>query len=352
MDALRALVREIQEDDVTGAAAELAFRFLFALFPFFIFLAALASFGAEWLGIEDPTQRIISQIGNALPSEGASVLEGQLSAVFESRNAGLLSFGAIAALWAASTGTKTMMKGMNRAYDAEEDRPFLQKQAVGLGLTLLGGLSFIAAAVVLIVGQVVGSDIAAALGLGEVWSVAVNIARIPVVILVLLDGVAFIYWATPNVDIPFRSVLPGAIAFVVTWVVFTLGFGFYVANFGAYEATYGALGGVIVLMMWLYITSLVLLAGAEVNAILRPATQDEPVRADDNVAPDSPQRAGRIGGDAQPAGAHATSEGARRDGAREGGTVAGAPAKPLSRGLGGAVAALVFLRLIRNHRTA
>src|SRR5690606_11486601 len=115
---------------VTGLSAELAYRFLLAMFPLFIFLAALGGFVSDWLPVDDPTGEIMDAIGDALPDDAASVFEGQLSTVIDSRSAGLLSFGIIAALWPASGAMKATMKAMNRAYDVEESRPFLRKNAV------------------------------------------------------------------------------------------------------------------------------------------------------------------------------------------------------------------------------
>src|SRR5690606_17282190 len=111
---------------------------------------------------------------------------GQLQAIFDTQRPGLLSVTAVLALWSASSGTKTVMKALNRAYDVEESRPFIRKQAVGPLLTLVGGLAFLAAAVVLVVGQVVGQDVASAVGLGDAWSVAATWLRIPVVLLLMV----------------------------------------------------------------------------------------------------------------------------------------------------------------------
>ncbi len=251
-----------------GVSAELAFRFLFALFPFLIFLAALSSYAAQWLGIQNPTQDILNEVGETLPNDAAGILESQLRGIFQNQNPGLLSVTAILALWSASSGTKTVMKALNRAYDVEEARPFLKKQAMGLLLTLVGGLAFLAAAIVLVVGQVVGQDIAANLGVGDQWATVVSWARLPVVLLLMVAATAFVYWSAPAASLPWRWFSWGAALFVVTWLIATLGFGFYVANFGAYENTYGSLGGVIILMTWLYITSFVLLLGAEFNVAL------------------------------------------------------------------------------------
>lgn len=289
MDVARALIRRIQEDDVPGVAAELAFRFMFALFPFLIFLAALSSYVAGWLGIEDPTREILAEVGSALPEDAASILESQLQTIFGSQQPGLLTVTAVLALWSASSGTKTVMKALNRAYDVQEERPFLRKQVVGLLLTLVGGLAFLAGAIVLVVGQAVGQDVADAVGLGETWVVVATWIRIPVVLLLIMAATAFVYWSAPATDLTWRWFSWGAALFVVVWLVATIGFAFYVANFANYQGTYGSIGGIIILMTWLYITALVLIMGAEFNAVLERRLEDsllpEGTRSEPSTSP-------------------------------------------------------------------
>ena len=268
VELAKALFAKVQADDVPGAAAELAFRFMFALFPLLIFLTTLGSYIAGWLGIEDPAQAILREAGEHLPDEASGLIEGQLEGIFSERNPGLLSLAAIGALWAASSGTKTVMKVLNRIYGVDEARPFIRKQATGLLLTVIGGLSFLVAALVLMVGQVVGQEAAAWLGVGDAWGTLVTLARIPLVLALLMVAVSLIYWSAPNARLPFHWLSWGGIFFVVTWLIATLAFGTYVANFGAYNATYGSLGSVMVLMTWLFLTSLLLLVGAALNVVL------------------------------------------------------------------------------------
>ena len=176
------VVRKVQDDDAMGGAAELAFRFMFALFPLLIFLAALSSYVARWLGIDNPTREILNEAGSQLPADVASLLEAQLTEIFESQNAGLLTVTAVTAIWAASSGTKTVMKVLNRVNEVEEARSFLRKQLVGVGLTVVGGLTFLAGAIVLVVGQAAGDGIASALGIEGAWSLVVILGRSPLVL--------------------------------------------------------------------------------------------------------------------------------------------------------------------------
>jgi membrane protein len=270
-DLGKAVFDKMQADDAMGGAAELAFRFMFALFPLVIFLAALSSYVARWVGIENPTQDILNEAGTHLPSDVTSLLRTQLTDIFETQNPGLLTVTALTAIWSASSGTKTVMKVLNRVYEVTEERSIVRKQLVGVGLTLVGGFAFLAGAIVLVIGQAAGDGIADALGLEGAWTWAVMVGRIPLVLILIGVAVSLVYWSAPSADLPVKWVSWGAGLFVLMWVVATVGFGIYVANFGSYNATYGSLGAVVILMTWLYYSSLLLILGAELNVVIERA---------------------------------------------------------------------------------
>ena len=262
------VVKEVGEDDLSGAAAELAYRFFLALFPFFIFLAALGGFAASIFGVQKQTDKVMDLLGNSLPEDANSVLRTQIENVVNQQNPALLSFGIIGALWSAASGIGTIMKVSNRTYDVEETRPIWKRYALSVGLTILGGGFIVLALVLVVAGQLAGSQIADELGMSGAFGTALSIIRWPVIVLFLLAAVAFLYWATPNVELPFRWISPGAVIFVIAWLIFSVLFAFYVANFSSYNATYGALGGVVILLIWFYMTSFILMVGAEINAVL------------------------------------------------------------------------------------
>lgn len=275
IDFGKRVVKEVGEDDLSGAAAELAYRFFLALFPFFIFLAALGGFAAKIFNVEDPTGEVMSLLGDSLPEDASSVLQTQLGNVLNQQNPALLSFGIIGAIWSASAGIATVMKVTNRTYDVKETRPIWKRYALSVGLTILAGGFIVLALALSLAGQLAGSEISDELGLGGTFGTVLSIIRFPIILACLLAAVAFLYWAAPNVQLPFRWISPGAIVFVIAWIIFTVLFGFYVANFGSYNATYGALGGVVVLLIWFYMTSFILLIGAEINAVLVQETKPE-----------------------------------------------------------------------------
>ena len=274
------LVRETLDDDVLGLSAELAYRWLLALFPLAIMIAALSGLIAGTLGIKDPTGDIIAAAGSSLPPEAAATIRPQLERILANRDGALLSLGLVLTIYAASSGMKALIKGLNRAYDVQETRPFWRQILIALALTILLGTAAVVSFVVMVTGQVAATDVAASIGLGEAASWLLEIAPFPLAILALGVASAFLYRAAPSHHLAWRWVLPGVVLFVPGWIAATVGFSFYVANFGSYGDTYGALGGVIILLVWFYLTAFILLVGGELNAVL-----EREFASDDEAAP-------------------------------------------------------------------
>jgi membrane protein len=257
----------VSRDEALTLAAALAYRFFLAVFPFFIFVAALGGFIAGALGVANPAEQLLRLLGD-LPAGLAGPLQSELAEVLGERDPALLSVGILGALLAATTGTNAAIKAMNRAYDVEESRSFWARALLAAGTTVLSGVLLVAVFVVTLTGVALGDRLAGALGLQGVWWTVVQVARWPLAVALLLLAVAVLYKALPNVDIPWRWVAPGALLFTAAWLAATFGFALYVAHFGTYGATYGTLGGVAALLVWFYLTALALLLGAELNAIL------------------------------------------------------------------------------------
>ena len=294
------LVKEIGDDDVSGAAAEMSYRFFLALFPFFLLLSAMGAFAASSINVANPTDEVMKLVGDSLPPDAASVLREQVEGVINTRNPALLSIGILGTLWSASSAIQTIMKALNRAHEVKETRPLLKRYALAVGLTLTAGLFILGGFVILLGGQLLGKEIAGQIGLEGAAVTFFTLARWPLVALALLIAMAFIYWAAPNIKLPFQWISPGAVMFVITWLLATYLFGMYVANFGSYSATYGTLGSVVILLVWLYLTSFIMLAGAELNGVLaQEAIPEElPARAGEattsETVPD--HRAGELAG--------------------------------------------------------
>lgn len=274
--------QRIGRHDVPGLSAELAYRFFLALFPFVIFLAALGAFVARALGIADPSGEILRSFGAALPAEVATLVGDELRRIVERQDAGLLSFGALAALWIATGGTNAIFKALNRAYELRETRPFWRVYAMAIGLTLGGGTLIVIVFIALLGAQVAGADIAARLGLELLWRALLPV-RWALAVLVLTLGTATLYRLGTAVRPPWRAALPGGLLFAVAWLGFTFLFAWYVDTVADYGATYGALAGVAGLLAWLYVSAFVLLLGAELTASLF-----EPTEPPQTAGPPSP----------------------------------------------------------------
>jgi membrane protein len=268
-DALRIgkrFIGEFQRDDILGLAAELAYRFLFAIFPFGIFVAALSAFVAHAIGFADPTSQIMGSLADNLPAEVASGIRPQLETVLNKSQPGLLTFGAVAALWAATGGMNALIKAMNRAWEVDETRSFLPKTALAIGLTLLASLGILGSFVTIVGASLLTQQVGEQLGIGGTTVQIINLLRWPAVFVLLAIAVGILYHLAPNFRAPWRWCLAGGAVFAITWTLATWVFALYVSNFANYANTYGALGGVIVLMLWFYLTGILLVASAAIMA--------------------------------------------------------------------------------------
>lgn len=271
---VRQLATEIGEDDVSGLAAEMSYRFLFALFPFFIFLAALLGFIGARVGQANLFSSVMVFIGTFAPGDVQQILDDWVSGVVGTQSPGLLTVGAAGALWGAASGVGTLMKGLNRAYDVDENRPFWQAQVLALLTTVALAALVAGGAVLYAFGEWLGAWLAAAFDLGAGFLAAWSFLRGPGVAIGLAIALVLLYAALPNTRVPLARAVPGAVVATVAWVGLTLGFSFYVHNFGSYDRTFGSLGTAVVLMVWMYAVGLILLVGGEINAVL-----GNPVRA-------------------------------------------------------------------------
>ena len=220
------------------------------------------------LHVDNPAQLVLNGLGDNLPPDIAASLRPELEHLLNAGQPGVLGLGALLALWAATGGTNALVKGIHRAYGVPEQRPFLLRYAVAVGLTLLAAVGVIASFVTIVGGAFFTQQLADQLGIGSQALLFLQVVRWPVVFIGLVAAVAILYRYAPSIVVPWRWILVGATVFAAGWLIATAGLGFYAANFANYGATYGSLGAVIVLMLWFYLTALVLLLGSEVTAAL------------------------------------------------------------------------------------
>jgi membrane protein len=277
------LAKRVQDHDLLGLSAEMAYRFLFAVFPLGLFVAAVGAFVAGLVHVDDPAGKVLAALRDNLPGQIADSIRPELTRVMDHARPDLVSAGALGALWAATGGTNALLKGMNRAFDVDETRPFLLRYAIAVGLTLLASVGVLASFVTIVGGAVVTQKLAEKMGLGDQAWALIQVLRWPAVIVALTVAVAILYRYGPALVAPWRFVLLGAAAFAVGWVAATFLLVVYVTRIADYGATYGSLAGVIVLMLWFYVTALLLAIGAEIvpeatrrwePGALRPRTEE------------------------------------------------------------------------------
>ncbi|MGI8576733.1 MAG: YihY/virulence factor BrkB family protein [Nocardioidaceae bacterium] len=263
----RKTAREFSKDQCTDLAAALTYYSVLALFPALIALLSL-------LGVVGQGQKTVATLLGILSDIGAKsaadTLRPTLISLSHTPGAGIaLIIGLLTALWSASGYVGSFGRAMNRVYEIGEGRPFWKLRPVMLLVTLIAVILSAAVALALIVTGPAATAVGNAIGLGSTAVLIWNIAKWPVILGIVVVIVAILYYATPNVKQPkFKWISIGALIAIVTWVLASVAFGFYVGNFSSYNKTYGSLAGVVVFLLWLWITNLALLFGAELDAEL------------------------------------------------------------------------------------
>jgi membrane protein len=267
-EILRRTVRETLADNCLGMAAQLAYYFFFALFPALLFLIALASY----LPVDQLIDGMFGMLGGFVPPDALAIITDQIRKIASGEQGGLLTFGMLVALWSSSAAMTAIIDTLNRAYDIDEGRPWWKVRLTAIGLTIGVSLFILLAFTLILVGPAFAQRLAESAGLGAAVVSLWNIVQWPVVMAFAALGIAIIYYYAPDADQDWVWLTPGSITATVLWLGASLGFKLYVVNMGNYTATYGAIGGVMVLMLWFYISGLVILAGAEMNAEIEHAS--------------------------------------------------------------------------------
>jgi membrane protein len=264
--ALKTTVQEFQRDDALGLAAQLAYYLILALFPFILVLVSLmGTFGSEELASE-----VLGYFRQVMPQEAYAIIETFTGNIIsgQAEAPGLLSFGILFTIWAASGAFAALINALNRAYDVEETRPFWKVRGIAILMTLGLSVLVLAGVLLLVLGPQIGAAIANLFGLDDLFLLVWDVARWPAALFFMVFTVALLYYFAPDVEQPFRWITPGGLIGVLLWVLASVAFNFYVSNFGSYNKTYGSIGAVIVLLLYLYISSLTILFGATLNATL------------------------------------------------------------------------------------
>jgi membrane protein len=264
--ALKATVQEFQRDDALGMAAQLAYYLILALFPFILVLVSLlGTFGSEELASE-----VLGYFQRVMPNQAYEIIKDFTDNIISGKAEapGLFTFGILFTIWAASGAFAALINALNRAYDVQETRPFWKVRGIAILMTFGLSVLILIGVLLLVLGPQIGEAIANVFGLEETFLLVWEVARWPAALFFMVFTVALLYYFAPDVDQPFRWITPGGLIGVLLWVLASVGFNFYVSNFGSYNKTYGSIGAVIVLLLYLYISSLTILFGATLNATL------------------------------------------------------------------------------------
>jgi len=256
------------KDNCLGMAAQLAYYFFFALFPTLLVMIAIASFFPVDQLIDD----LIGTVGGLAPPDVLSIITGQLRKISDGEQGGLLTLGMITALWSSSAAMTAIIDTLNAAYGIQEGRPWWKVRLTAIGLTVGVSLFILISFALVIVGPTLAEVLADRLYLGQVFEWTWKILQWPVVFALAATAIAIVYYFAPDADQDLVWLTPGSIFATTLWLLASLGFKYYVVNMGAYTETYGAIGGVMVLMLWFYISGVVILLGAEMNAEIEHAS--------------------------------------------------------------------------------
>jgi membrane protein len=266
---LKATLQEFQRDDALGLAAQLAFYLILAIFPFILFSVALL----DAFGSSDPrfVDELFGYLRQVLPAQVFDLIETYTERTLRDEDTapGLLSVGILGTIWAASGAFSALINALNRAYGVQETRPYWKVKGIAILMTLGLSVLVLGGALLLIAGPSIGETIAEVFTLGDEFMVAWNVARWPAALLFMVATVALLFYFAPNAGQPFRWITPGGFVGIALWVLASLLFNAYLSSdFNTYDRTYGSIGTVIVLLLYLYISSLTILFGATLNATL------------------------------------------------------------------------------------
>jgi len=269
----RKTVNESLEDNVLGLAAQTAYNFFFSLFPLFLFLAPMLSlFGDKQQIVSD----LLSRMAGFLPADALSLVSKVITDIAFTESApGLMSAGALLAAWSGSNIFTTFMEALNKAYDVNEERPWWKRRVLALAVMLGWAVIIIVVTAILMAGDDITDYARTNLGLStaaDVWA----IVQFPVALALLVAFLFLMYALLPNTKQDKRHILVGSVVASLLFILATLLFRLYVQNFGAYNKTYGTIGAVIMLLTWMYVVSVVILVGGELNSELHHGTGSTP----------------------------------------------------------------------------
>lgn len=267
---LKELAQRLFTDDVLGWSAQLSYYFFLALFPALICVVALASF----FPVEHLSEIILEFLTRLAPPDVLALVDRQLRVIGESHSRGLLTFGIIGTMWSASAGMNAVIRTLNFAYHVPETRPWWRVRLRAIALTLVVPAFALASLTVVLVGPIIGERLAASLHMSAVFQWSWRVVHWPLVFMLAVSGVAFVYAVGPDASQRWQTLIPGSCFATGVWIGATLGLRWYVASLATYEKTYGTIGTALVILLWFYVSGLAMLVGAELNSVINERTAD------------------------------------------------------------------------------
>lgn len=260
--------KELLADDVPNLAAQQAYYFFFALFPALLALISIASF----FPVANLVDEIVNRLGRVAPPDVIKIVVDQITKISDTNAGGLLTFAFLLTLWSSSAAVVSMSTTLNTAYDITEGRPWWKVRLVAIGLTI--GLAFfiLVSMSLIIVGPSLAERAAETMRLGPAFEWGWKILQWPLIFILVSTAIALVYYFAPDAEQEWVWITPGSVLATALWVIISLGFKLYLARFGSYNETYGAIGSVMVLLLWFYLSGIALLAGAELNAEIEHAS--------------------------------------------------------------------------------
>ena len=256
------------KDDLLGMSAQLAYYFFLSLFPALLFLISLASF----FPISNLMDDVVRSIGRVAPPDVLNFLLEQMRKISSQEHGGILTLAFLFTVWSSSGAMTSVISTINAAYDITESRPWWKTRLTAIALTFALALFILTSAALVIAGPELAGRAADWLGLGAAFEWTWKILQWPLVLALVVTAIALVYYFAPDAEQEFVLITPGAVLATILWLLASLGVRFYVANFGNYTETYGALAGVIILLLWFYVSGLCILIGAEMNAEIEHAS--------------------------------------------------------------------------------
>ncbi|MFH2052646.1 MAG: YihY/virulence factor BrkB family protein [bacterium] len=269
------LQREMGYDDCMGMAAQIAFYTMLGLFPFMIFLLSVV--GTLPIG-ETLQPELLKALKEQMPDEAANYVTNTVLSLLPERNQGLLSFGLLASLWGASMAVGALITTINRAYNIHQRRNIVSQKILSIALVLVLSGLWLMAMTIILVGPKYTQQIFEFMGIASETNTFWTSIRLPMAFGLNLLALSVLYYIAPEAKQKFRWILPGALTATVLWMTASQGFRYFLANFGQYNTTYGSLAAVVILMIWLWISGLVFLLGAEINALMKRMEVLDPPR--------------------------------------------------------------------------